>query len=115
MQGSWLNYAHRTQVVGVCEYRNDNHYKFCTKQVCNGKNFKYRRFFLIIICANSRVFQTRPTSECMDGWSGALVCPDAAGHYYAVGVFHSHRGNCELGTEKAPTRYGGVSACNLLF
>ncbi len=45
----------------------------------------------------------------MDGWSGALVCPDAAGHYYAVGVFHSHRGNCELGTEKAPTRYwGGV-------
>ena len=41
----------------------------------------------------------------MDGWSGALVCPDAAGHYYAVGVFHSHRGNCELGTEKAPTRY----------
>ncbi len=44
----------------------------------------------------------------MDGWSGALVCPDAAGHYYAVGVFHSHRGNCELGTEKAPTRYWGV-------
>ncbi len=33
IQGHWLNYAYRTQVVGVCEYKDNNDYKFCTKQV----------------------------------------------------------------------------------
>lgn len=31
--GETLNHAHNTQVIGVCDYVDDNNYKFCTQQV----------------------------------------------------------------------------------
>ena len=33
--------------------------------------------------------QGTETTECLDNWSGTLVCPDATGKFYAVGVYHS--------------------------
>ena len=38
----------------------------------------------------------------MNNWAGALVCPDEANTYYAVGIFHSEKGNCDFGNERAP-------------
>jgi len=35
------------------------------------------------------------TGECLRGWSGALACPDTAGRYHAIGVYHSEDGGCD--------------------
>lgn len=41
----------------------------------------------------------------MEEWSGALVCPDDSGTFYAVGIFHSKAGNCGFAnSEKAPVK-----------
>jgi len=35
-----------------------------------------------------------PTT-CMEGWGGALACPDATGKYHAVGLYHTDNGGCD--------------------
>ena len=35
-----------------------------------------------------------PTGECLDNWSGTLVCPDGTGSVYAIGVYHSGPSHC---------------------
>ena len=42
----------------------------------------------------------------MDNWSGALVCPDERGTFYAVGLFHAHAANCDqVGAESSPEKF----------
>ncbi len=78
--GDTLNHNYQTQVIGVCEYENNNKYKLCTQQ-------------------------DNPTNECLYRWSGALVCSDSNGFFYAVGIYYSENGNCGLPGEPAPDRY----------
>jgi len=42
------------------------------------------------LCAEERAH----TGECLKGWSGALACPDTAGRYHAIGVYHTENGGC---------------------
>ena len=37
------------------------------------------------ICTQQEV----ASGECLDNWSGTLVCPDLNGNLYAVGIYHS--------------------------
>ena len=72
-----FNHAIETTLQGVCDSYTDS----------NG-NSGFR------LCSK----QETPTDECLDNWSGTLVCPDATGKLYAVGVYHSGPGNCDDGT-----------------
>ena len=78
----FLNYQFKTQIRGICpDYKNDNEWNFCTAQEI-------------------------PTNFCMDNWSGALVCPDERGTFYAVGLFHAHAANCDqIGAESSPEKF----------
>jgi hypothetical protein len=78
----FLNYQFQTQIKGICpDYVDDNDWSFCTKQ-------------------------TKATNFCMDSWSGALVCPDNKGTFYAVGTYFSDVANCDVsGGEKSPEKF----------
>ncbi|XP_059086215.1 serine protease nudel-like isoform X2 [Tigriopus californicus] len=75
-----LNHVYQTTVDLVCHYVPNKQYSFCTRQ-------------------------RNPTNECLEQWSGALVCPDNSGTYYAVGGYFSGQANCKFGSEKAPDRF----------
>lgn len=62
-----FNHAIETSVVGKCN-ETETSFDICAKQ----KN---------------------PSGECLDHWSGSLVCPDFSGSLYAVGIYHS--GPCQ--------------------
>jgi hypothetical protein len=58
-----FNHAIETKITGKCNEVGDN-FDICTAQeVASG--------------------------ECLDNWSGTLVCPDLNGNLYAVGIYHS--------------------------
>ena len=68
-----LNHAFEVKVDGRC--RTEEGY------------FSSSKFDL---CAEERAH----TGECLKGWSGALACPDTAGRYHAIGVYHTENGGC---------------------
>ncbi len=42
----------------------------------------------------------------MNNWSGALMCPDTKGAYYAVGIYYAANANCGgVGGEKSPEKF----------
>ena len=50
--------------------------------------------------------QQKPTGECLDNWSGTLVCPDFSGNLYAVGIYHSGpESACQNGAGNIPDEY----------
>ena len=67
-----FNHAVKTKIIGKCNQVND-HFDICAKQ-------------------------SQDSGDCLDNWSGTLVCPDAAGSLYAVGIYHSGSAQtCESG------------------
>jgi len=79
-----LNHAVETTLRGVCHYKDDDNYKLCTQQ-------------------------SIASNECLQRWSGALVCPDETNTYYAVGVYHSMAANCGVNpSERTPTLFDAL-------
>ena len=67
-----FNHAIETTLEGECDHQEDGSFELCAKQ-------------------------DKSTDECLDSWSGTLVCPDATGKLYAVGLYHSGSGRCNNG------------------
>jgi len=61
-----FNHAIETTTIGKCN-----------EDAVLGGNFD--------ICTQQEV----ASGECLDNWSGTLVCPDLNGNLYAVGIYHS--------------------------
>ena len=67
-----FNHAIETTLKRECNQQDDGSFDLCTRQ-------------------------DTPTDECLNNWSGTLVCPDATGKLYSVGLYHSGPGQCENG------------------
>ena len=103
MLANTLNHAYETRVVGLCDVLDVNNYSFCTAQVSS--NFQnWDTSATNMYSEHCFLSQTNATNECLTRWSGALVCPDDSGTFYAVGIYYAHQANCGLNTERAPNK-----------